>query len=142
MKDAEAAGHSGEVVSVENNRIKVRIQSASACSTCHAKGACSAADFQDKYIETKVENGTNYLLGEKVRVECGNKQGFYALFWAYVLPMLLVVTLLFVGFALWDDELKAGILSLGILPIYYFGIYLKRKFFDQKLQMNIKKTVL
>lgn len=142
MAQAETVAHLGEIVEIKGNRIKVLIRSASACSACHAKGACSAADFQDKYIETKVTDGLVYASGEKVWVTCDDEQGFYALFWAYVFPMLLVVALLFLGFAIWKDELKAGLLSLCILPIYYLIIYLKRKFFDEKLHMNIKKTAL
>ncbi|PVX52568.1 RseC/MucC-like positive regulator of sigma(E) [Balneicella halophila] len=139
MVQTDTIDHLGEVVSIRNNRVKVLLRSASACSSCHAKGACSAADFQDKYIVTKVADATNYSKGEKVYVSCNDKQGFFALFWAYVFPMILVVALLFIGYVVWDDELKAGLLSLGILPIYYFLLYFKKTYFDNKLHIKIKK---
>lgn len=142
MMQADTINHLGEVVSVKNNRVRVLLRSASACSSCHAKGACSSADFQDKYVEAKVADATTYSIGEKVWVSCDDKQGLYALLWAYVFPMVLVVVLLFIGFIFWDDELKAGLLSLVALPFYYLFLYLKRNYFDAKLHIKIKKTAL
>lgn len=136
---ADTVAHRGEVVSVTGSRVKVLLRSASACSSCHAKGACSSADFQDKYIETQVSAEQTYIVGEKVWVSCNDKQGFYALFWAYVFPMILVVVLLFFCFSFWKDELKAGLVSLAVLPFYYAFLYVGRRFFAKKLHMKIKK---
>ncbi|MBS9768295.1 MAG: SoxR reducing system RseC family protein [Flavobacteriaceae bacterium] len=138
MGYAEIEEHLGEIVQVEGNQVKVLIRTVSACSSCHAKGACTASDFKDKYIQSNVGK-ENYVVGEKVVVECKHSQGFYALFWAYIFPMLLVVGLLFVGISIWNDELKAGVLSLGILPFYYLFLYFQNKVFERKLQMKIKK---
>lgn len=142
MMQTDTIEHLGEVVSVKDNCVKVLLRSASACSSCHAKGACSSADFQDKYIETKVDNTTSYVQGEKVYVSCDDKQGFYALFWAYIFPLILVVGLLVLGLVFLNDELKAGLLSLVVLPFYYLFLYFKKQYFEKKVDIKIKKITV
>lgn len=133
--------HIGEIVSIERNRVRVLIKSASACSSCHMKGACSASDIQDKYIESEVGDD-NFDIGEKVLISCSDGQGFYALFWGYILPLILMVIVLFVGNEILKDELEAGLLSIFILPFYYGFLFIRRRYFAKKLKMKIQKLYL
>lgn len=131
--------HKGNVVAVANNSVQVKIYSASSCSGCHLKGACTSADVQEKYIDVTVEKGANYQLGEEVWVSCSNQQGFYALFWAYILPLILVLVALFTTYTLNQNELYAGGMSLAILPPYYIFLFIKKKYFKRQLNIKIKK---
>lgn len=133
--------HIGEVISIERNKIRVLIKSTSACSACHIKSACSASDVQDKYIESEVSADT-FEVGESVLVSCSDGQGFYALFWGYILPLILVVVTLFVGSEVLKDELKSGLLSISVLPFYYGFLFLRKKYFAKKLKMKIQKLYL
>jgi len=44
--------HPGIIERISGEKVFVRILSQSACSACHAKGACSVADAEEKIIET------------------------------------------------------------------------------------------
>lgn len=142
MLQIDTIDHKGEVISTSKDRVRVLIRSASGCSSCHLKGACTSADVQDKYVDAYTNGTDTYSKGERVWVSCSDSQGFYALFWAYLLPLLLVLMGLFVTYALKEDELYAGIVSLSILPPYYFFLFVKKTYFDKKLKIKIKKIHL
>ena len=47
--------HSGIVQHIDGKHIRVQILQESACSGCHAKGACTAADMKDKYVDVEAD---------------------------------------------------------------------------------------
>jgi hypothetical protein len=52
-KMSQIIEHSGIIENINGSNIRVQIIQESACSGCHAKGACSAADLKDKYIDVE-----------------------------------------------------------------------------------------
>ena len=56
----------GVVEEIDNDTIKVNITSISACQSCHAKGACSVANVQEKTIE--IPSKANYKPGQQVMI--------------------------------------------------------------------------
>jgi sigma-E factor negative regulatory protein RseC len=113
------------VKEVTDTSLVVSIINQSACSACHAKGACTVADIQEKEIEI-LPNGKYYQPGEEITVLLKESQGFQALFYGYVLPFLLVLFTLIITSALTNNEFLAGLLSLGILIPYYITLYFLR----------------
>ena len=113
------------VKEVTDTSVVVSIINQSACSTCHANGACTVADVQEKEIEI-LPNGRNYKAGEEITVLLKESQGFQALFYGYVLPFLLVLFTLIITSAVTNNEFLAGLLSLGILIPYYITLYFLR----------------
>lgn len=116
--------------------ITVTITSSSACSACHAKGACTVADIQEKEIEIP-QIKSHYAPGQEVTVLFQESAGFKALFYGYLLPLLLVFSVLIVIFSVTNHEILSGLLSLGILVPYYITIY----FFRDKLKKVFKFEV-
>lgn len=108
-----------------NNKLIVNIISQSACSTCHAKGACTVSDFQDKEIEISEFSG-DYSVGQEVTIIFKESKGFAALLWGYILPFFLVLITLIVATQLTENELESGLLSLAILIPYYIALYFFR----------------
>jgi sigma-E factor negative regulatory protein RseC len=113
------------VKEVTDTSLVVSIINQSACSTCHAKGACTVADIQEKEIEI-LPNGKHYQPGEEITVLLKESQGFQALFYGYVLPFLLVLFTLIITSALTNNEFFAGLLSLVVLIPYYITLYFLR----------------
>ncbi len=131
--------HTGFVKEVNGTSLIVNIVNQSACSTCHAQGACTVADFQDKEIE--IQNfSKSYSPGQQVTVIFRESQGFTALFFGYILPFFLVLLTLIIAFEVLNNELISGILALAILIPYYttlwFFRHLLKKIFKFEVEEN------
>jgi len=129
--------HDGKVVGIEANRIRVQILSQSACSACHAKGACNAADMTEKFIDTLAAPGDSFKLGDSVTVIMAETLGRTALLYGIILPLIVMVFILVLFTALGRSEAQAGLFALGGLVPYYLLLYV----FRQKVEKNFSFTV-
>ena len=130
--------HSGKIVKIlDDNLVQVVIDAKSACSDCHSKSACGLADLKKKIIDVKTD-GRIYNKGDDVVVVLEEKMGFTAVFYAYILPLIVIVSSLvgcnIVGYS---DEI-AGLLSIIVFLTYYFLLYLFRKKIAKYFIFNIK----
>lgn len=132
--------HDGIVKQVEGNHVKVQIMSMSACASCHANGACSAADMQDKEVDVISESGS-FEPGQQVVIIGSRSQGLKATWWAYVLPLVLVVTTLAVTFTYSGDENLAGALALLVLVPYFLMMYLAGKAMKKTFSFSVKSKI-
>lgn len=132
MKESSIT-HQGVVDSISDTTIRVKITNMSACSSCHAKGACNAADMQEKIIDA-VPNGKEYKTGQAVTISANESMGFKALFLGYLLPFIIVLITLIILTAFSVRESLAGLISLAVLIPYYTGLYFNRE--------NIKKSFI
>ena len=124
---------------MNSDKLIVTIINQSACSSCHAQGACSVSDFQDKEIEISEFNG-NYKAGQQVTVVFKESKGFKALLWGYVLPFIVVLATLIVVQEITGDELKAGLISLAILIPYYTTLYFLRHHLKKIFKFEVEET--
>lgn len=125
---------------MNENALVVNIVNESACSSCHAKGACTVADFQEKEIE--IENFTKlYSPGQEVTVLFKESQGFTALFFGYVFPFILVLLVLIVASEITHNELASGLLALAILIPYYVSIYFFRHLFKKVFKFEVEENI-
>ena len=132
--------HEGIIEQIDGDKAHVKIDSASACASCHAKGACSAADQEEKYLDVLL-HGATYSQGETVNVQVEKRLGFRAVALGYFYPFLLVMLVLIATIILGAPELKAGTFALLSLLPYYLGLYLFRKRIESTFTFSIKKTL-
>lgn len=137
MTPGQLISHEGRVVEADNNKLKVKIISLSACSSCHARGSCSAADMSEKYIDAFSEE--NIKKGEKVNVIIEEKYGWIALMYGIIVPFLILVTLLFTLTSIGESESFSALISLLSLAPYYFLLYLLRGRFEKKFVFRAEK---
>jgi sigma-E factor negative regulatory protein RseC len=132
----ELIEHTGVVERIENGVLLVRIEQLSACADCHAKGACSTADKQEKLIEA-IDTKPFSSVGDKVLIVGRNSLGLKAVGIAFLIPFLLIFLTL--SIAKWQglNDAVSGILGLGILVPFYIGLY----FFKDKLKRTFVFTV-
>lgn len=141
MSGADHIEHEGIVEEINNQHIVVRIVNKSACASCHAKGACTAADLQDKLIDI-YQSVSNLRVGQKVMLIGKKSLGPKAVLLAYIFPLFLILATLIIVFYTTNNELLAGVISLAVLVPYFTIIYflkgkLKRIFsFSIKHQIN------
>ncbi len=128
--------HQGIVDEVSDKGIKVKIISLSACASCHAKGACSVSDIQEK--EVNVAPTGHFKPGDQVMVIGSSSQGLQAAWWAYILPVVLIIVTLFTTFSLTNNESLAAVVSLLILVPYYLIIRRADQAMRKRFQFTIK----
>jgi positive regulator of sigma E activity len=124
---------------VTSDSIIVNIVSQSACSSCHAQGACSVADFQDKEIEI-THFSKQYRPGQEVTVVFLQSQGYTAIFWSYFLPFILVFATLIIGVSVTNNELIGGLLALAILIPYYITLYFFRHLLKKVFKFEVEEN--
>ncbi len=130
--------HTGIISRIDKNLIQVLIIQESACSGCHANGACSAADMDEKLIDVESKDAS-YKVGDKVILSGQSSMGLLAVLLAFVLPFLLILLSLFVLRNYASSEAISGTISLSTLIPYYIILSFFRKKMKNKFQFSISK---
>jgi sigma-E factor negative regulatory protein RseC len=131
--------HDGIIDSVDAKMIRVRIISESACSACHAKGACSASDMQEKMVDIPV-NEQSYQVGQRVIIAASQSQGFKAVFLAYVIPSVIILATLGFIYYLTGSDIIAGISSISIAIAYFTILYILKHKMEASFSFHIKQS--
>ncbi|PID95145.1 MAG: hypothetical protein CSA95_00920 [Bacteroidetes bacterium] len=129
--------HEGVVTETTEATHTVRILSKSACSACHAKGACSMADMQEKTIEVNLSN-VSLKAGDRVNVTMRTSLGVKAVLWGYLYPFLLVIAVLFFLLIFTEKEGLSALVALGMLVPYYLILYALRDRLKKKFQFEVE----
>jgi sigma-E factor negative regulatory protein RseC len=136
MEASVCIAQKGIVEEITNHRITVRIQRETACGHCNASSMCNLSEIGERIIET-VDEGRDYKIGDSVEVVISRNMGNKAVFLGYLLPFVLMVTVLILLNAAGLQEWLSGLISLGILAPYYFLLYL----FRDRLRKNFTFTI-
>lgn len=134
----DAFVHSGVVTRIAGKSVFVSLDPNLNCASCHAKGACGVPEAGPREVEITEPDG-HYELHEPVSVILKKDLGNKALFWAYLLPFLLMTLTLFAASAVLP-EWMAGLLSLGILIPYYLVVALLKKQFRKTFRISIQRN--
>ena len=128
--------HEGIVQKSDNDSITVSIISSAACSGCHAEGICSLSGKQEKIIE--IPGDYQVLPGDSVMVQMKQSSGHSAVFFGYVMPLVLLVAVLILLVSLSVPELLAGLGALAVLIPYYLMLYVFRNRISKKFIFTLK----
>ncbi len=137
--DKEMIEHEGTIDTINGNQYTIRISQSSACSECHAKGACMSADTKIKMVDV-VDSSGQFKLNERVLLLGKTSIGYKAVLWAFVLPLILMMSVIFASTSIWQlSELQAASMALISLIPYYVLLYMIRHKMGKKLAFTIKK---
>lgn len=137
-KMSQIIEHTGIVKHINGHQIQVLIVQESACSSCHANGACSSADKDDKLID--VESTDNTLkVGDHVMLYGQSSMGLLAVLLAFVIPFTLILLSLFIFRRYTENEALSGTLSLSVLVPYYIVLSFFNTKMKSKFQFTLKK---
>lgn len=131
--------HKAKIVQVNAHSVEAEIEVKSACAQCALLKACQMHEVSQCKIIIPLEDGKIYQKGEVVDVSISLDEGMLAAFYAYVLPLILVLLTLFVSLVVGLSEIISGICSIIVLIPYYFGVFLKKNFFARMLNFKIVK---
>lgn len=130
--------HSATIVGINDENITVDVNSRSACMSCHLKDNCGIFDCKSTIIEVTSPTPELYTLGQTIMVTIDEYHGWTAVFFGYILPLLLVLITLLSTIYFTQDETAAGIYSLTILIPYYLVLLLFKKNFSRRFNFKIK----
>lgn len=132
----------GIVIKKQENKVVVKIEQKSTCSSCHARGACTSLDKKDKEIEITTKDVENYNIGDEVIITISTKLGMKAVFIAFVLPLILIVLALFLSIKLFTlSQSLSALISLVVLSAYYFFLYKQNLFLSKQFNFTIKEKI-
>lgn len=132
--------HEGIVVRVEGEKVTVQFVQNSACSGCHAKALCSGGSSESAERRVVANSyGVAYQVGEQVRVVVSNQLAWSAVVVAFLVPMAVALVILFgvVGAGL--GEVTASLVTLAVLAVYYFCVWLMRERLDRKAEFMLER---
>ena len=132
----------GIVIKKQEDKLVVKIEQKSTCSSCHARGACTSLDKKDKEIEIKSKYTANYNIGDEVIITISTKLGLKAVFIAFVLPLILLVIALFLSIKLFSlTQSLSALVSLLVVAAYYFFLYKQNLFLSKEFNFLIKEKI-
>lgn len=132
----------GIVIKKQEDKVIVKIEQKSTCSSCHARGACTSLDKKDKEIEIKTKDVENYNIGDEVIITISTKLGLKAVFIAFVLPLILLVIALFLSIKLFSlTQSLSALVSLLVVAAYYFFLYKQNLFLSKEFNFLIKEKI-
>jgi sigma-E factor negative regulatory protein RseC len=130
--------HEGVVTKITDDTVTVSLKGNINCEGCKAKMVCGAAESVDKEIEV-INNFSKLYINDSVAIALNKSLGLRAVFFAYVLPFILMLIVLLISSTLLK-EWQAGILSILVLIPYYTILYLMKNSFKETFQFSIIQT--
>ena len=132
--------HEGVIVEIKgNSKAVVSIVSKSACASCHAKGVCSAADQKEKKIEDTLSSDDIYSDGERVILSLESGIGLKAVLVLYVIPLIILLTLLLTLLNCKVSEPMSALISVGSVALYYVLVKIFNISLERNLYFKIRK---
>lgn len=131
--------HIGYVDCIEPHGYKVKIFAQEACGSCSGKHMCGMGSSKEKIIDVVRKPQDAYALGDKVKVVMEKSLGFKALFFGYIMPFIVMVTVLFIVAGISGSESMGGLASLISLAPYYLVLYLFKDKLKHTFAFSLRK---
>lgn len=130
--------HEGIITNINNDSIEIKILSKSACASCNIKSACNMSEMQEKIITIPAPKDKNLSIGQEVKISMGLGQANKAVIFAYVIPVVTLISMIFIFNALKIEEGINALLSISSLLPYYLILFLFRKKLKRKFEYEIQ----
>ena len=129
--------HEGIITAINDDEVQIKILSKSACASCNIKGSCNMSEMKEKIISIPRPKDKELAIGQDVKISMGLGQANSAVIFAYVIPVIILVSMIFILNALKIDEGLNALISVGSLAPYYLILYLFRNRIKQKFEYEI-----
>lgn len=142
---ANVIKHTGTVIAIEGETVRVKIEQSSACSACQAKAMCSSADKKEKIIDcsSSLVDGRSYneslKVGDTVEVTVEQRMGWKAVVIAYLVPLMVLVGTLAILDMRLENEALAGVIALGVTGVYFIVLRLFRDRLQRQFSFTARK---
>lgn len=132
---------SGVIHATSDGEVVVRIEQFSACSGCHARGACTSADQADRFITVHTQDSTAYSVGDRVVIEGKDRVGRLAVLLAFVLPIILLMGVCAIGIN-WIGlgESLSILLALTAIGSYFLVLHRLDPLLGRVIRFSVSKS--
>ncbi|MBO7287431.1 MAG: SoxR reducing system RseC family protein [Bacteroidales bacterium] len=129
--------HEGIITSIDDNNVEVKILSKSACASCNIKGACNMSEMKEKVIVIPRPKDKDLSIGQEVTVSMGLGQANKAVIFAYVIPTIILFSMMFILNYFKVEEGINALISIGSLVPYYLILFLFKDKIKRKFEYEI-----
>jgi len=131
--------HSGIIEAVLSDHLVVRILQVSACAACHAKHHCSASEKKEKLVDVFMyDSDKEYKVGDTVVVTASTSVGMRAVIYAFTLPFIIMVSVVFIAMWLVGSEGFAAAMAILSVIVYYVVLYFFRGAMREALSFAVE----
>lgn len=130
--------HEGIIDSIEKDRVRVRILQCPACSVCNVSSSCGIAESQEKLIDVYCADTGIFQVGTVVTVSTTGNVAIRAVLWAFGVPLVMMVLILFMVLRLTGNEGVAALSSLLVLIPYYGLLFILRYHMRRQITFTIE----
>ena len=131
--------HSGVIKSIGVDCLYVEIMQAPACADCRVAGNCHASEAKVKVVDVYCRDVARYHVGERVVVSTTSQIGLMAMLYAYLFPLMILMTTLILVRICTRSDGWAAFSALTILIPYYIVLYLFRERIKEQVHFNIEQ---
>ncbi|CDN32207.1 hypothetical protein BN938_2134 [Mucinivorans hirudinis] len=107
-----------------------------ACAACKAQSACATGKEGRNLV--LADDGKDRKVGDEVVLTVTRAQGLSAVVLAYLLPVVLAITLLIVLQNFAFSEALIGTIVLGVLAVYFVILHIFRNKLQSELSIEIE----
>ena len=129
--------HEGIITAIDDNNVEVKILSKSACASCNIKGACNMSEMKEKIININTPKANDFQIGQNVIVSMGLGQANKAVVFAYVIPTIILFSMIFILNHFKIEEGINALISISSLVPYYLILFLFRDKMKRKFEYEI-----
>ena len=133
----ERVSHDGIITNINGDEVEVKILSKSACASCNIKGACNMSEMKEKVIVIPRPKDKDLSIGQNVMVSMGLGQANKAVIFAYVIPTIILFSMIFILNYFKIEEGINALISIGSLIPYYLILFLFKKKIKRKFEYEI-----
>jgi positive regulator of sigma E activity len=131
--------HPATVSRISGDSVFVSMDQNVHCDSCRAKMACGLSESKTEEIEI-MNADSSFKIDENVNIVINKTLGLRAVIWAYVLPFILLISVLLIT-SLFVAEWLAGLIALSVLVPYYFILRSLNSVFRKEFKISVLKLV-
>lgn len=128
----------GIITDIRGNTADVRIECQSACHGCAQREACSLKTGM-RFVQLELTNPEEFKIGEEVNISVSSQSQRLSLFFAYILPLIIILTELIILSWMGKSETFNAILTLITLLVYYATLRLLDRWLKKRIKISVSK---
>ena len=136
---AQTVEHIATVIRADDDVVEAELTVQSACAACHARSVCGLGESKRKRVEIATPDAAAYVPGESVVVSIESNMGMTAVFWAYVMPFVVLLGALIVSSSAGAGDGVSALAALAAIALYFVALYLCRARLERKIHFKIHK---